>query len=349
MRRLSIGKSGLFLLGGLAAILLVAGCTKDAKDGGATDTGGSAGGKKVAAGKKRRIVFVFKSEGQYSKVCKEGADKADKELDAQVEYRVPDSADSDKQIEIIQKLIAEKADAIVISPNDAKAIVPVIKRATDAGVKVFTWDSDAPDSARVFYVAAADDVQIGRDIAEALAKDIGGKGKVQIVSGGRGADNLNLHVKGMEEGFAKFPEITLVQPYIYNEDSDSKARSMAVQALQKDPDLVGFACANSPSPPACGEAVTQQNKIGQVKVWGLSLPSVTKDYLKSGAISGVMLWNPKDLTYLTAVLVNDSLQNKPPKDGAEYPGIGKIVVKEGGKVFIPGVTFTKENVDQFNF
>lgn len=299
----------------------------------------------------RRIVFIFKSVGQYSEACKKGALQANDELKAKgvtVEYLAPDKADVSAQIAMMEKLIADKADAVVISPNNADAIAPIIKKATDSNVKVFTWDSDAPGSQRIFYVAAADDIQIGVDIANALAKDIGGKGKVVISSGGRAADNLNLHVKGMEQAFSKFPGINVLKPYIYNEEDDSKARSMAVAALSKDPDLAGFACANSQSPPAAGEAVTQLNKIGKVKVWGLSLPSLTKSYLKSGAISGVMLWDPAKLTYLTAKLANDYLDNKPPQDGAEFPGIGKISFKDG-KVIMPGITFTKDNVDQYNF
>jgi rhamnose transport system substrate-binding protein len=301
--------------------------------------------------KDKRIVFIFKSAGQYSEACKKGQEQANEELKPQgvtVEYRAPDKADVGKQIAMVEQLIAEKADAVVISPNDAKAIEPIVKKAMDAGVKVFTWDSDAPTSARIFYVAAADDVQIGMDIAEALAKDLGDRGKVQIMSGGRAADNLNLHVDGMKKGFAKYPGIKLIEPIIYNDEDTAKANSLAKQAFQKDPDLAGFACANSQSPPAAGEAVTAMGKIGKVKVWGLSLPSLTKPYLKSGAISGVMLWDPAKLTYFTAKLVNDYLNGKPPENGADVPNIGKISYKNG-KVIMPGITFTKDNVEQFNF
>ncbi len=297
----------------------------------------------------RRIAFVFKVDGLlYSEVCKKGAQRAAQELGIRVDYLAPDKAEVGKQIAIIEQLIAERVSAIVVSPNDADAIGQVIKKAMDAGIKVFTWDSDAPASQRIFYVAAADDVKIGVDIAEALANDIGGKGKVQIVSGGRGAANLNLHVQGMEQGFAKHPGITLVKPYIYNDDDNQKARTMAIAALQKDPDIVGFACANSPSAPAVGEAITGLGKIGSVKVWGLALPSETREYLKSGAVSGLMLWDPAKLTYFTAKVVNDYLDGKQPQDGAQVEGIGTISVKDG-VVLIPGVTITKDNVDEFQF
>jgi len=308
-------------------------------------------GKKDGAppAKDREIVFVFKVDGLlYGDACKRGAQQASDELDGvTVKYLAPDKADAGKQREIIEQLIAQKVAAIVISPNDAEAVRPIIDKATEAGIKVFTWDSDAPNSKRIFYVGA-DDVGIGVDVANQLAKDMGEKGKVQIVSGGRAADNLNAHVVGFEEGLKKYPGITLVKPYIYNDDDNQKARSFAVQAFQKDPGITGFACANSPSPPAVGQAVTQLNKIGQAKVWGLALPSETKPYLKSGAVSGLILWDPAKLTYMTAKLVNDYLDGKEPADGMDFPGVGKLA-KKGAQVVMPTTIITKENVDEFNF
>ena len=70
--------------------------------------------------------------------------------------------------------------------------------------------------------------------------------------------------------------------------------------------------------------------------------------VKSGAVSGLMLWDPAKLTYFTAKTVNDYLDGKQPHDGAQVEGIGTISVKNG-VVLIPGVTITKENVDQFQF
>ena len=325
--------------------LLLAACNANKSGSG---TPGSDPGR-AGSGKDREIVFVFKVDGLlYGDACKRGAQQASDELDGvTVTYMAPDKADVGKQIEIIEQLIARKVAAIVISPNDAAAIRPIVDRATEAGVKVFTWDSDAPDTKRIFYVGA-DDVGIGVEVADRLAKDMGEKGKVQIVSGGRAADNLNAHVRGFEEGFKKYPSITLVKPYIYNDDDNQKARSLAVQAFQKDPDITGFACANSPSPPAVGQAVTQLNKIGPVKVWGLALPSETKQYLQSGAVSGLILWDPAKLTYMTAKLVNDYLDGKEPRDGMEFPEVGKLAVK-GAQVVMPTAVITKDNLAQFNF
>ncbi len=343
-------------LTGLAALAL-AGCSKEETNpGNPADHGASpssSGNMKpsTSSGAKKKIVFVFKVGGiSYSEACKAGAQQAndDPTLNLDVKYEAPAEATAAAQNAIIEQAIVSKVDAIVVSPNDADAIIPSIKKAADAGIKVFTWDSDAPKSARSFYVRAVDDVQIGADILDAVAKSAGDKGKILVVSGGRTAANLNLHLQGIEEAAKKHPNITLVQPYIYNEDDKNKATTMAVQALQAHPDAVGIACVNSPSPPASGEALHKLNLIGKVKVWGLALPSETKSYLKDGSVTGLYLWDPQKLTFETAKLVKDALDGKMPKDG-DKTADGTVSVKDATVTLPLRLEITKDNVDSLKF
>jgi ABC-type sugar transport system substrate-binding protein len=343
------------VLAALAAVAL-AGCSKEqpAETSGAPAPTNPAATTQAPAtgGAKKKIVFVFKIGGiSYSEACRAGAQQAndDPALNVNVEYQASTEGTAEKQVDIINQAIVGHADAIVVSPVDAKAVVPALDKAAEAGIKVFTWDSDAPDSRRLFYVAAVDDVQIGTDIADALARSLGGKGKVLIFSGQRTAENLNRHVEGIEQGLKKYPGISMVQPYIYNDDKKNQATSMAVQALQANADVVGIACSNSPSPPAAGEAIRKLNLIGKVKVWGLALPSETKPYLLDGSVTGLYLWDPARLTYETAKLVRAALDGKMPQDGQEIPGEGKIGVK-GPVVTLPlRLEINKANVEKLNF
>ncbi|HLI49931.1 MAG TPA: autoinducer 2 ABC transporter substrate-binding protein [Chthonomonas sp.] len=345
MNRGRVQAAGRYALGLLVLGLSLAGCSKE--------TPSSGGSSSVAQGGKPKIVFVFKVGGiSYSDACKAGAEQAnnDPKIDATVEYEAPDQASAGKQAEIIDQARVGGANAIVVSPDDAQAVVPALDKAADAGIQTFTWDSDAPTSKRKFYVAAVDDVQIGVDIADALAKAIGGKGKVLIFSGQRTAQNLNKHVEGMLEGFKKYPGITVAQPIYYNDDDKTKAVALAVQALQANPDAVGIACANSVSPPAAGEALRKLGRVGKVKVWGLALPSETRTYLKDGSVTGLYLWDPTKLTYYTAYLVRQALRGEMPKDGERLPGLAQPIQVNGPIVTLPlRITITKDNVDQFHF
>lgn len=325
------------------AVLTLAGCSSKRPS--------PSGAAKPAATPQRTIVFVFKLVGiPYANACERGAKQAAKDLGVNVEFLGPaKGGDVAGQISIIESQISRGVDAIVISPNDPNSVRPVIAKAMERGVKVFTWDSDAPDTKRIFYVAAADDVKIGEDILDALAKDMGGKGKVGIMSGGQGALNLNQHVQGVQNGLKKHPNITFAGPIIYNNDQPQQAQSGVAGLLQRHPDLGGIACVNSPGPPGAARAVVAAGKAGKVKIWGLSLPSENRQYLKDGTVNGLILWDPAKLTYVTAKLVNDYLGGKKPADGMEVSGAGKLKVGSDGVIIMPGIVITKENVDQFDF
>ncbi len=308
------------------------------------------GGAEGTSDGRPHVVFVFKVLGiPYADSLKRGADRAAKELGMRVELVGPATGnDIQGQINLIEDQIARRVDAIVVSPNDADSVRPVLKRAEQAGIAVYAWDSDAPEDSRRFYVAGCDDVQIGVDIADRLAAELGGKGKVAIMTGGLTAKNLMLHVDGVREGLKKYPGITVVEPLLANNDQKDQAIKGAISMLQKHPDLAGFACVSSPGAPGVAEALIQTGKAGKVKVWGLSLPSEIREHVKNGVVNGAILWNPADLTYATAYLVRQDLEGRKPEDGQEIPGIGKIQVK-GSQVLIPGVVITRDNIDELDF
>ena len=327
----------------LAIGMLAGGCTRKAVKPTPAPTTGTT--------KKHKIAFIMKLRGiVYTNAMERGMKQAIDELGIDAVFLGPqDGGNTIQQIAIIEDQISAGVDAIVISPNDDKAVIPVVKKAMDKGIKVFTWDSDAPESQRIFYVAAADDVGIGVQIIDKIAKEIGGKGKVAIMTGGPNALNLKLHVDGVVKGAKKYPGIELVEPYIYNDDDQQKAISGAIAVLQRHPDLAAFAAVNSPGVPGAARALIQTGKEGKVKIWGLSTPEDNREYLKKDIVNGLILWDPGKLTYVTAVLVNDYLNGKKPVDGMEIKGVGKLKVGKHGMILMPGEIITKENVDQFDF
>ena len=331
------------------ALCTLTGCEKEqtATPAAPAVTGGTPAS---GSGARKKIVFVFKIGGiSYSEACKAGAEQAaaDVSLNADVQYQAATEGTAEKQKDIIEQAIVGHADAIVVSPVDSKAILPSLKKAKEQGIHIYTWDSDAPDSPRELYMAAIDDVKIGTDIADGLAKSIGEKGKVLVFSGQNTAENLNKHLEGIKQGLAKYPGITILDTY-YNDDKTDKAKQMALAALQAHPDAVGIAGTNSVSPRGAAEALRTLHKVGKVKVWGLGLPSENKPYLKDGSVTSLYLWDPQKLTYLTAKLVREALDGKMPKNG-DTLAEGPIQV-QGAQVTLPlRLDITRENVDSLKF
>ncbi len=114
--------------------------------------------------------------------------------------------------------------------------------------------------------------------------------------------------------------------------------------------MVGIACANSVSPHGAGEAVKTAGKIGKIKVWGLGLPSENKPYLMDGSVTGLYLWDPKQLTYVTAKLVRAALDGKMPADGDSVDGVeGKLQVKDQIVTLPLRLEINKDNVEKMTF
>jgi ABC-type sugar transport system substrate-binding protein len=113
-----------------------------------------------------------------------GMEKAGKDLKATVKIM---SADSDvaKEADLIDNLIAQKVDAISISPNNDQASVPAFERAVDAGIPVVTWNSKV-NSPKSKYFVGVDNYSLGAQTGEYAVKYInqkmGGKAKVAILA-----------------------------------------------------------------------------------------------------------------------------------------------------------------------
>ena len=90
-----------------------------------------------------KIALVAKSLGNgFFEAANVGAQQAAKELgDVKVIYTGPTTTTAEAQIDVLNGLIAQGVDAIAISANDPDAVVPVLKKAMQRGIKVVSWDS----------------------------------------------------------------------------------------------------------------------------------------------------------------------------------------------------------------
>ena len=130
---------------------------------------------------------------------REAAKKAADELGVELIWTASQKADAAEQVALIESLIQKKVDAIGISVNDPTALKDVINKAVEAGVVVSTWDSDSPDSKRLFYLGT-DNYAGGVKCGEIMKGLLGEKGgKVAILTGVIGAFNLEERIRGFKD------------------------------------------------------------------------------------------------------------------------------------------------------
>lgn len=198
----------LVALGMLACVFpLAGGCSKS------SDSPQASGGGAAPAKRKIVIGMVAKSESNdVFQAARTGAMDAAAELgptyncDITIEWRTPADEDAIKQSDAIEALATEHVDGITVSCSDAKTLTNAINDATDKGIPVVCFDSDAPDSKRLCDYGT-DDVECGSLIMKKLAEYMGDKGTIAILAGNQSAPNLQLRVKGVRDELAKHPNI----------------------------------------------------------------------------------------------------------------------------------------------
>jgi rhamnose transport system substrate-binding protein len=327
----------------LALALSIAACGN--KQAGGTNPGG--------ATKEATVAFVPKLVGiPYFEAMKAGGDEAAKALGVKFIYQGDTTADSAKQAEIVNSLIQQKVSVIAVAPNDPSAIAPVLKRAADAGIKVMTSDTDAPNSVRDVFVNQAKSDAVGVAVAEALASQMGGKGKWAIVSCGATAANLNAWIEVEKKTISqKYPDMQLIGIKYAGEDQ-AQSTQLAKDLMSANPDLRGLIGQCSVSAPGVAQAITDSGKIGQVYSTGVSTPKSMAQYIKNGAQAKVVLWDAKNLGYLTVWAgkqLADGKQLQPTNDVGGPVGTVKWDASAKDLLLGDPITFTKENVDKYNF
>jgi rhamnose transport system permease protein len=313
-----------------------------------------AGGAPAAAGAatdRPVIALMPKAKGDpYFISARAGAEAAAKELGVELLWDGPTELDPAKQNEVVEAWITRGVDAIAVSVENRVAISTVLRKARERGIKVVTWDADAEPDARDFFVNQATPQGIGYTLTDEAARIMGGKGELAIITASLSAANQNEWIKYIKERLAeKYPEMKLVaiQP---SEGDRDRAFAETQTVLKVYPNVKLIMAIAAPAVPGAAEAVKQSGRT-DVKVTGLSLPNMSRPYIKQGIIESIVLWNTVDLGYLTVVTANALATGELERGDSTLAAgrLGKIdVVGDEVRLGAPFV-FNASNIDQFDF
>ena len=300
------------------------------------------------------IAFIPQLIGiPYFSAMESGGKKAAEDLGVEFLYTGSTQASAAEQVKIMDSLIKQGVNAISLSVLDSSSTNPYIKKAQEAGIKVYTSDSDAPDSTRDFYVAQALDKDLGTTLMDCLGEQMGGSGKVGIVSGESTATNLNTwidYIKQRQE--EKYPDIEIVDIRYTQGGSSEQALKQAQELMTRYPDLKGLVAVASSTIPGVAQAVQQEGKAGEVAVIGYGSPATVKPFIESGVMKQSVLWNAYDLGYLTVWAGKMAAEGKEFEATNQIECIADPVTWDAeNKILLLGqpLIIDKDNVNDFDF
>jgi simple sugar transport system substrate-binding protein len=303
-----------------------------------------------AAGKKFEIVTVVKITGiPWFNRLEEGVKQAATDLGVNAYQVGPADADPAQQVKLIEDLIAKGVDAIVVTPNDAKALEPVLAKARAKKIVVVTHES--PDQKGKDYdLELIDNVKFGQHAWDVLAKYTGGEGEYAVFVGGLTVPLHNLWAdEGIKYAKTRYPKLKLVTDRIPAGEDQALAKQKTLELLKAYPNLKGIVGFGSLGPPGAAQALIEKGLAGKVVVVGTILPTPAAAYLKNGSIQQGVLWDPKNAGFGLTWIAKQLLEGKKIAEGSEIPGVGKVHL-EGDVIKVnAAIDITKENVDTFGF
>lgn len=306
----------------------------------------------MSEAKKLRIGMMPKLVGiDYFNACEQGAKEAAEELGIDLVYDGPDSNDVSRQTALVEAWIARKFDVIAIAPNDPDAISPALRKARKRGIKVITWDADAEEEYRDYFINQADNSAIAKTLIDIMAEAIGPEGKYLILTGSLTADNQNQWMREMEKyRQATYPKLTNLSeaPKVSQEDQ-ALATRVTVDCLKSYPEMQGLFAITSVALPGAAEGLRKTASADRVFLTGLSTPNSMKEYIKDGTLKKMVLWNPVDLGYLTVYTAKLLAEGKIEGESIEAGRLGKKRIRGTEVLLGDPLIFDAGNIDQFNF
>lgn len=275
---------------------------------------------------KPTVALVMKSlANEFFKTMEEGATAHHEQHKDQYDLKVvgiKNETDVIQQIEYVEQMIAQGVDALVIAPADSKALVPVCKRAMDAGIIVVNIDNkfDAEvlkdKNARIPFVGP--DNRKGAKLAGAhLCKKLKAGDKVAIIEGAPNAYNGIQRKLGFEDAVHD-NNVSIVSSQTGYWEA-GPAEPIASALVNAHPDLKAILCANDSMALGAVAALKNAGKLGSIYVVGFDNITAVRDLLKDGRILCTVDQHADKLALFGIEYALEMLRTKVPPADKETP------------------------------
>jgi ribose transport system substrate-binding protein len=186
-------------------------------------TAGAASAEDITIGITQNNVGVDSYQTTYEQAFKEAASEMEG-----VETIVLDAGgDVARQIAQMQDLIQQSVDAIIIWPTNGKAVVPVVRKAQQAGIPVVVTNSNIAEEGQEFIASFSgpNNIVQGAYSAEMMCDALGGEGQIVQISGQPGYTTAIERQKGFEDRLAEVcPDVEIMetQPGDWNREKSQR-------------------------------------------------------------------------------------------------------------------------------
>jgi ribose transport system substrate-binding protein len=123
--------------------------------------------------------------------------------------------DNAKQVADVENFLRQRVDLLMISPNEAKPLTPVVERAFKAGVPVVVIDRGIEGDSFTTFIGA-DNYEIGRQAGGHIAEILNGQGAIVEIRGLPGSPPAVDRSRGMHDAIAAHPGLRIIHSPVAN-------------------------------------------------------------------------------------------------------------------------------------
>ena len=284
-------RSRIVALSAIAALSVLSGAAcsveKQSDEGASSDTANCGTGKEFLIG-----MSQANNAEPYRQVMNNDITTAAKSVPG-FKVVISDAAqDNSKQVADVENFLTQKVNLLIISPNEAKPLTAVVKKAYDQGIPVIVLDRKVEGEAYTAFIGG-DNVAIGKAAGEYYAKTLlPNGGKVIEIAGLPGATPAAERAQGFREGIKGNPKIQIVasQPGDWLRE---KGQSVADALLKAHPDVDAVYAHNDPMAEGAylaAKAAGRANKIKFTGIDALPVPSGGIKAVEQGRLSATFVY-----------------------------------------------------------
>lgn len=188
-----------------------------------------------------------------------------KELGAEVNVQNANSS-VDEQITLMEYFIKKKVDAIVLIPIDSLPLVPYVKKAQDAGIKVISYDRLVVGAMPDLYISF-DNKRVGMLMAQMLSSRLEAGDKTLMICGPVTDNNVAQVEAGFKEVMLE-KNIDILEVYYADEWKAEHAAAYIRQNSRLAGQIKGLMCGNDNLAQQAIAALAELRLAGEIYVTG---------------------------------------------------------------------------------
>lgn len=268
----------------------------------------TAGQAKMPDNRKVSLVLGVKGSPFYQALqC--GAKAEAKKRDIELKVSAPEQFAADAQVPIVNAVRSQRPAVAAIVPTDAQALMPPVRQLTQAGTRVITVDQTLAKKKLPSSQVITSNTHGGELAADELNRQLGGKGKVLVITQPPGSSAQDQRTAGFTKQLKKHKGLKYIGAQ-YQSDDPQKAAQIVTSTLSKHPDLAGVFATNDQGAIGAVTGLKQAKATKKVKLVAYDAAPAEVSALKNGTISALVAQNPAQEGKVTVELADKLMKGE---------------------------------------